>query len=376
MKIAFLTSSHLPKDDRIFYHQAISLARENNKILIVSSKENKIGEEQSIAFNCFSDKGIGSQEKIGKMLENLQVFSPDTIICSEPLTVITANKYKHLSKKRVNVIYDITEWYPSKKNLTPYSWFTVGIHFFKFLFLNVIAARKVDAFIFGEYYKSIPFRKMFSKKKFIFTTYYPDLTLIKHNKPSLTENYLRLSYSGKLSKEKGFENFLLVASEVAKQKPSLQIKLKIIGWYSDQNEKQYFSQIIKNLSPRIEVEEFGIQSLEDFISLVSDTDIFLDLRSDDYENQHCLAIKLFYYAALERPVIYSDLKAIRKEVEIDKFGYLFKPNEYQKIASQIVHYIENKEHYYSHCQKARLLAETKYNWEKIRTKFVNFVETL
>jgi len=74
-------------------------------------------------------------------------------------------------------------------------------------------------------------------------------------------------------------------------------------------------------------------------------------------------------------VIYSDLKAIRKEVEIEKFGYLVKPDEHQKIALKIMQYLDNHELYYKHSKAARTLAETQYNWAEIKGGFVDFISS-
>jgi glycosyltransferase involved in cell wall biosynthesis len=85
---------------------------------------------------------------------------------------------------------------------------------------------------------------------------------------------------------------------------------------------------------------------------------------------------LFYYAALKRPVIFTDLKAIRREVDIDEFGYLVKPNDMQQISNLILNYIGNSKLYQTHCSNARKLAESKYNWGAIKDEFTEFLQHL
>jgi glycosyltransferase involved in cell wall biosynthesis len=82
---------------------------------------------------------------------------------------------------------------------------------------------------------------------------------------------------------------------------------------------------------------------------------------------------LFYYAALGRPIIFSDLKAIRKEVEFEKFGFLVRPTDKERIVKLIGNYIEDKELYYKHCENAKWLAENNYNWQKIEPLFLKFI---
>ncbi|MDR2854203.1 MAG: glycosyltransferase, partial [Prevotellaceae bacterium] len=104
------------------------------------------------------------------------------------------------------------------------------------------------------------------------------------------------------------------------------------------------------------------------------SDIFFDLRQIDAENTRCLPIKLFYYMAAGRPVVYSDLKAIRKEVpEWEQIGTLVNPNHTDKTAATIAQWINNKETYQQQCAAALRCAQTKYNWENIAPKFVKLV---
>jgi glycosyltransferase involved in cell wall biosynthesis len=74
-----------------------------------------------------------------------------------------------------------------------------------------------------------------------------------------------------------------------------------------------------------------------------------------------------------RPVIISDLKAIRKETEINKFGFLVKPQDSESIVQIISGYLNDQDLYYQHCKNARVLAEEFYNWEKIEPQFINFI---
>ncbi len=372
MKISFLTSAHSPLDDRIFYHQAKALFENGDELEIVSSIKKQNQTIDGVRLNCFSDDNLSKTEKINSFVEKLDSFKPDTIICSEPITILSAKNYKKSQSKKIKIIYDITEWYPSKKNLADYSIPLKSIQFFKFLMFNFFICFYVDAFIFGEYYKSRPYRFLFPFKKYSFTTYYPDLKYIPHKKPDLQNNLLRLSYSGKISIEKGFKNFVAVLKELSNQHQELKIELKIISWF-DKKDEEYCKQLIESLPSNISIKYYAIQKLEKYLELISDSDFFLDLRSTDFENQRCLPIKLFYFAALGRPIIYSKLKSISKEVEINKFGQLHKPSNTKAIVNFINSCIDDKQKYFLLCENARKLAETRYNWEKIKSQFVRFV---
>ena len=373
MNICFLTSGHEPFDDRIYYHMARSLCNNNSNVLIISSKRELTEVANGIKLNCFSGDNLIKRDKINHFTERLHVFKPDTIICSEPLTVLAAKQYSKSVSDKIRIIYDITEWYPSKKNLRIHKYHIRWFFFIELLIFNLWTASFADSFIFGEWYKSRPYRFLFPKKRFIFTSYYPDLKYIPFCKPDLQKGKLRLCFSGKISMEKGFGNFISVIQKLIELNRDIEIDVTIIGWYETELDKKECGNLINNVSGTISIKIFDKQDFEHFIELIKDTDIFLDLRYNDFENQHCLPIKLFYYAALGRPVIFSDLRAIRKEVEIENFGFLVKPADYNSIVNIISGYLNNANLYYQHCTNARTLAENNYNWQRTESQFIKFL---
>jgi Txe/YoeB family toxin of Txe-Axe toxin-antitoxin module len=171
MNISFLTSGHEPFDDRIYYHMARSLCDHNHNILIISSKRDLIEISDNINLNCFAGDNLIKRDKINQFTDRLSVFKPDAIICSEPLTVLAAKRYSKRVSKKIRIIYDITEWYPSKKNLKIYKYSTRWFFFIKLLLFNLWTASLADSFIFGEWYKSRPYRLLLPGKPFVFTSY-------------------------------------------------------------------------------------------------------------------------------------------------------------------------------------------------------------
>jgi glycosyltransferase involved in cell wall biosynthesis len=373
MTISFLTSGHDPFDDRIFYHMARTLDYNNCCVEIISSKCDLVEVNDGIKLNCFSGDDLEKRDKVKNFVDRLSVSRPDLIICSEPLTVVAAKNYSKKHSGKIKVLYDITEWYPSKKNLAQYRYSVRWLFFLKLLLFNLRVTRFADSFIFGEWYKSRPYRILFPRKPFIFMPYFPDLKYINYSCPVLEKGKLRLSYSGKISLEKGYANFFNLVQKLSEFDKDLKIEITLIAWYESLHDKEECNSYLSPANPNITIKIFERQSFKNFIELIKETDIFLDLRSDDFENQYCLPIKLFYYAALGRPVIYSDLKAIRKEVEINKFGFLVKPDDYESIVHIIINYLNDDNSYYQHCKNARELAINKYNWNSIDHQFIKFI---
>ncbi|WP_449400385.1 glycosyltransferase [Chryseobacterium wanjuense] len=168
----------------------------------------------------------------------------------------------------------------------------------------------------------------------------------------LEPNKVTLCYTGQFSEEKGLGNFFAVIDGVKKKKPDLDVSVLLIGGARKEKDEKYFSDLLS----KYQFEKVKIQkatSFETFTESYKDADICFDLRTMNYENHHCLPIKIFYYAASGKPVIYTDLKATRQHADVSKFGFLVDPKNADAIADIVLKYIENPELYSAHAQNAR-----------------------
>lgn len=75
-----------------------------------------------------------------------------------------------------------------------------------------------------------------------------------------------------------------------------------------------------------------------------------------------------------KPVIYSDLKGIRKHMGTLSFGSLADPQDAEAISEIIVNYVKDPELYLLHAMNAGKAFKEKYNWRTISNSFVNFVK--
>ncbi len=373
MNIAFLSSGHFPFDDRIFYHLGKTLADAGHTVRITSSKADLNSVVDNITIDCFAGDDLKKKDKIIKFSGALDAFIPSIIICSEPLPLLAAKRFKKKHTGQSRIIYDITEWYPSKKNLAPFHSFLRPLIFLKLLAFNMIASRYADAFIFGELYKSRPYRILFPKKPYEFITYYPDLRYLKYKAPGIIDCRLRLSFTGRISIEKGFGNFIGVVRELIRIKPELIIEIKVIGWYESKTDKDECEKLIQSVTENVTFTFSERLPFLTFWESVSDTDIFIDLRSDSPENQFSLPIRLFYFAALYRPFIFTRLRAICREADTENFGFLVKPDRAEMIAQIIFNYIKDPKLYNEHCANAGRAAQELYNWQRIIPRYLKFI---
>ena len=313
MTILFFQTVHSKDDDRVRFHQQVSLKSAGHHCLFASS--------------------------VSEVREQ-----PNVVICDTPLAIWCVRR---LFGRRVKVVYDVTEWYPSKKNLRNIPWWAKPLKWCTLVIANYQASWSTDAFIFGEFHKGQPLRILFPWKRHVTVPYYPSLNYIRPMAPQ-SDNTIRLLYAGPKTAEKGYFRVCELSHLCENKLPDRKVILTTIN---------------------------GV-SFDTFCKEITHYDFFLDLRDDDWENSHCLPIKLFYYLAAGRPVIYSDLRAIRHGVPEIANDSLVNPACLDKAAEMICRLISQPDQYKEICKRNRLLAEKKYNWGCIHDIFIHFIEDL
>jgi len=364
MKIAFAIAAHSPNDDRVWHLQAQALLERKHEIFIISATSNPVSRENVFCF----ERNIPHIQQINNFCHYLSIINPDVVICDNPVSILGASIYKIKKRKRqLKIYYDITEWYPSKTNFRHSSKIKTVLKFSVLCGISFFVSFLVSGFIFGEHYKAIPHNVFFWKKS-VYLKYYANLDHIKIHSFNANSEKIILFSTGKLTKASGFTSLLQTAKQCAKCFPNTNFLLRLIT--TDVNTA--FTEVYdKNLS----AEFLPLLPFEVFCEMFGEADIFFDLRNIDWENTHSLPIKLFYYMAAKRPVVYSNLKAIRKGVpEIDEFGFLVNPENISDIVDIVSKYLSNRQLYVKHSQRARQLCEKKYNWKNIKKQFVNFIE--
>lgn len=369
-KILFLTTAHRYDDDRIFYHQAMALQAQGFSVKICSLCSDFQGDISGVEIEAFPVLTESTAAKLKIFTETGCRFAPDVIICSEPLAVIAAGKIsKH---HKAEIIYDITEWYPSRRMLLPYSKVTKAFHALKFLGFQILAGWRSDRFIFGESTKKFPLAYIFPLKKQITVPYYPAHQYVKESVRELQPGSVTLCYTGRISKEDGIENFFNAVAELQNRRPDLQIRILIIGTPKKQEDQVYFDCLLEKFRFSDMIVKSTVPFIE-FTDAYAKADLCFDLRENNYEYNRCLPIKLFYYIASGKPVIYTHLNAIEKHLDISGFGDLVNPEDKERIADIIERYLDNPGFYTLRARNARKAYEEQYNWELIKDGFTRFI---
>lgn len=337
MKIAFLQTAHAAHDERVWENQRASLVAAGDTVEVLSTMGNNRPADKCRTIRHF-----------------LQHSLPEIVICDTPFAVVEARLCSHAT-----VVWDVTEWYPSKKDLRASGLAYHVLKFIKKLFFR-LAKRMAHAFIFGETDKQAPFLP--TRKPNLMLPYYPRLEYVDFQpEPPLVEPCLL--YAGPLTEDKGWPDVLKAFRLLQQEIPG--IRLDVITAQS--NDAPSYPGI-RYLPP---------MPFADFCNALSRYHVMLDLRRIDEENTRCLPIKIFYYMAAGRPVVYSQLGAIRKGIpEIDECARLVQPDDVQSVAAAVRNYLEDSALYHKHAARARQLALEKYNWQQLETSFTQFIHAL
>jgi len=98
----------------------------------------------------------------------------------------------------------------------------------------------------------------------------------------------------------------------------------------------------------------------------------MDLRDTNSENNLCVPIKLFTYASIGRPVIYSALYAIETAYPQEKFITNKRADDILGMVEKLSFYFENKEELEIDCEAA-IKFSRQHQWETIKDDFIRFV---
>jgi glycosyltransferase involved in cell wall biosynthesis len=372
-KIVILTSGHYCTDERLFYKIGRSLSNNNFEVHIVSSLY-KINEtKNNTKLTGFTGNNLPRKEKINLFFKHVNEIKPGLILCAEILPIIPALKFKK-NNPGCKIIYDVTEWYPENmtRNLT-------GIKkIIKYILLYLSSfylIKKTDAVIVGEKrkLKRIDFFAQSKPKTII--PYYPPLSLFNYSPPPFKGEKITFCFTGHLNEERGILRFAEVIKLLATRHQEINFNVKLIGRFDSHVTQNNFKKVIAGLK-NIQIKIIEWLDYENISSALSDVDICFDLRNKKFFFNNSLPIKLFEYMACGKPVIYSDIDAILDEFQSNEFGYFVDPFNKEEIANKIENYLTDKKLLRTHSECGRQLAETKYNWEVVENKLLDFINTV
>lgn len=370
-RIAIITSSHSPYDERIFWKFGKTLCKCFD-ICIISSQEDADTYNETIRIIGFA--GIQKPvTKIKRFYSHLSDFKPDIIFCAQPLTILAARRFKK-KNKTAKIVYDVTEWYPENIASKLRGLKKVYKYFIMFL-MNIYTSNLCDWIVLGEFKKLRRYILIAPFRNKTIIGYYPVLQYFNYSPPSINDNTITLCYAGVITFERGIIKLFEAAKELANKKSNLEVSLLIVGKFSYINEEKEFKSLIANEN-KVKVLFRNWTDYNRISETIKDADICFDLRKLTFIYKNSLPIKIFEYMACGKPFIYSDISQIRRELGDIKCGFLVDPNNIDTIVNKIINYLDDSSLLRSHSLEGRKIIENGKNWETESSKLLNLVDNL
>jgi len=368
-KVCILTSAHPALDNRIFYKEAVTLAKSGYDVrLIAQHNTNEVVEGVKI---IALPKPKNRLERITKI--QWQVFKlalrekTDIYHFHDPELILIALLLKFFTKRKV--IYDVHEHYPNA--ILDKYWiprFLRKIISKLFTLIEKILVPCLDYVIYTTPIVGERYKKMRVATERIEN--YPLLSLISYN-----ENRQKyIVYLGGMDKIRGILELLEAFNLVIKKHHDW--KLYLIGKIEPENFTKELDKLISKLNikkhikliPQIPYKEKEKYSSQASIGIVT----YLPFAN----NISCLPNKMFDYMLVGLPVVASNFLLYKEIIEGNNCGICVDPTNPREIAKAIEYLIEHPEKAKKMGENGRRAVLEKYNWENESKKLLKIYEEL
>jgi glycosyltransferase involved in cell wall biosynthesis len=373
-RIALVTTGHPPFDERIYWKFGLSISSNGYETAILCSTENINIQKENISIKGFKDDSLKRKAKLNKLLVLIDEFQPDLIICFEASAIIPAYKYKKSVNNKCKIVSDITEWYPENVAFKKKGAFRYPTYVILFA-ANFLLVNRCDSIIIGEKLKSGRYELLAPLTPKTIVGYYPVLRFFKYSMPQKDQTAFTLCYAGLINFERGILTIVEAADNFAKLHKEIKVKLKIFGKFQLSEEENKFNLLLKEKKD-ITIERIGWTSYDKISDNLSDVHLCLDLRKRNFIYNNSLPIKIFEYMACGKPFIYSDIKPIKEELNVNDFGVLVNPDNLEEIVQAIEKYYSDYALLTKHSQNSRKEIESGKKWETESRKLLNIIRNL
>lgn len=372
--ICLLTSGHPSFDERIFWKFGKTFSEKDFNVTIISSTEDLSIKRDGINISSFNANQLSKKEKIDNFFNLLKEVKPDFIICSEPLPLLPASKYKNKINPACKIILDVTEFYPHQNTLNNFKGLKKFLVYLYLHSFNIYASNLADGIISGEINKSKLYKWIAPLKKKIIIGYFAlkkYFQFISHN----VKSELVFSYLGEQTEERGFFRFIEVIAKLSKA-VNKKILLNLIG--SGKNNKELLKTLLENLidSKSVEIKFLDRIDYDKLPALLADSDFFIDLRSKTRIFNRSIPIRLFDYIAVGRPIIFSNLDSIKAYPDVSNLIHLVEPEDTDSAVKIIVQYLNDENLYIQKCKELNYNFEKQYNWELLGENLISFINSI
>jgi len=352
------TSVHSWNDPRIFYKEAISMAKKYN-VEIHAPADFDFKEEQNVKiFGLPLWQRVGERRLIRKLLfKRVKESSADVFHFHDPELIFLGLYVKLFKKKKV--IYDIHEdiysaillrkWIPTKFFRKAVALFYSRTEKWCCVFFDLI--------IFAEqYYKELFSNKIKSKSVDILN--FP----IQQKKAKYKErnDFVKVIYTGNVTADRGAYNMIACLRYLIQT--NHKIKLFLVGQLKSE---KIISMIENDLELSKHIELIGKRKFVDRLEInkhYENADIGLVLISSTTHYERKLLTKFFEYMQHEIPMIISNFTEWERFIAETKCGICVDPKDPSAVGEAVEYLINNQQAAETMGKNGKKAIQEKYNW--------------
>lgn len=370
MRICMLTTTHNPRDGRVFEKEAKSLAKEHDVTIIAPSDTRGITEADDVRI-------VTVQKPTSTPLHLITLWrifraglgeECDVIHCHEPDALFLALLLKALRDRKI--VYDIHEHWPSE---IP---FDLGLpngatltKIFEFLIspMEILLAQFADATIAVS--ESVAERFHGSGIEPTIISNY-SITDLEPPIQKAKNDHGVVYMAGNMQIFHGIRECIQAISIVKTTFPD--VSLTLVG-----NVRADIGAITAKINPRPEIAMTGYLPYHEMYEALCRGSVALLVFQPDYYNAYIgLPNKLFDYMLCGLPIIASDFPEVRKVISEADCGILVDPTDPGVIAEAIIYLMEHPEEAQRMGENGRRAVLEKYNWSRMEADLLRIYKNL
>lgn len=182
----------------------------------------------------------------------------------------------------------------------------------------------------------VPERKITLLMNVVDTKYLSEIKLIPEILKQYKENFIIL-YVGGGGFHRGLESAVQAFRYLKAERP--EIKMILVGPVAEERDR--LLKIVKKENLERRVELAGWQEFKKIPSYIQASDICLVPHLQNYHTETTIPHKLFQYMFFKKPVLVSDCKPLKRIVEENTSGLVFKSGDPEDLARKIIRLYED-----------------------------------
>jgi len=370
MKIFMMSSVHVWNDSRIFYKEAVSLAKKHTVELYAVGDFifKEINEVKIYGFPQYNCRCLRTLNWL-RLLRLAIKSDAEVFHFHDPELILLALLLKLIKKKKV--IYDVHEDFPA--SIMYKEWIP---NLFKDVLSKVLnfVEKKLsgffDAILLAEFSYRDNFKNVNTRK--IEVVNYPLKDFAVERKPN--SDNVNLVYAGSISEVRGVFGMIKVVKLLVQEFEN--IRLLLIGPVVSSSLKIKIKEMIWNDGLVEKVTLIGRIPWSEVYKFYTRCNLGLILLHPERNYLRCLNTKIFEYMSTGLPVIASNFPLWKQFFDINKCGITVDPLNAEDIAEGIKYLISNPGLMREMRENGKRAYLEKYNWDSEEKKLLQVYGSL